>query len=121
MSTTISTTRLPSCPTYCDGRHGDSGFDFEIETGQEVRCHSGSMWRPGVRGESTDPTSLAELWVGTEEVRGAGLRPSRVGLCADDVNLSPENARRFAQYLLEAADVAEEANRRAAEQNGGQS
>lgn len=59
-------------------------------------------------------TGPVEVFVGTEEVEGGGLRPTRVNLYADNVDLSPKIPRKLARYLLEAADVAEEENLRSA-------
>jgi RES domain-containing protein len=63
--------------------------------------HSGGDW-PSIRVERKH----AEIWVGASENINGVLTPSVVTLCADNVDLTPEQARRYAGYVLGAANTA---------------
>ena len=106
--TASSPTLLPSCPSYCDGRHREGEAGWEVTaTGDLIRDHSGGHWDPIASVDS--PMQRVEMWVTVEEVLGAGApNPATVYIIADDgANLTPAQARTFAAQLLAAANMAE--------------
>lgn len=96
--------KLPTCPSYCDGRHGDGSFEEEIETGRRFRMHSGGGW-PSVPRDARH--YVAEVCVFTEEETSGELTPSKVSVNARDLELTPDQAREYARYIIEAAITAE--------------
>lgn len=100
-------TSSPPARRTANGRYRGDAEDWDIwdATGEPVRLHGGGGDWPSIG----DGYWSAELWVGTMENTNGALTPSMVTLNADHVELTPEQARRYAGYLLEAADVAQRA------------
>jgi hypothetical protein len=110
MTTTHKAPDLPVVLRQPTQGRSRRGLDFLADTGDLIRCHSGSSW-PAIpaAGPSIDS---AEVFVSTEEMLLEGVtQPSTVTIVAEGQTLlTPEQARVFARYVLEAADAAEREN-----------
>lgn len=103
---------MPTCAPYCEGpHHGADEWDVRIATGEMVRSHSGGGWPPMLIRVGADRHRYAEVGVGAHEHIGGTLEPTTVTVPVHDLDMTPEQARTYARYMLEAADVAAAANR----------
>jgi hypothetical protein len=88
------------CPPWCTGHAGSyQGWETRIDNGRQIREHSGGEIHVGA----------AHAYLNRTESEGHSLTPAQIDVYVDQdtAELTPAQAREFAQALLAAAERAE--------------
>ncbi|MFY1673651.1 DUF6907 domain-containing protein [Plantactinospora sp. WMMB334] len=97
---------LPPCPEYCDGTCFEQWYDAQSGTTYHGSPFTEATVTSPIRGEETLSVSVTR----TDTLAGPGepVVHAIVGDPAfDDIEMTPEQARRVATLLLAAADIAD--------------